>query len=526
MVRAACCITAPTDDSPEKTVPEPNKPSPKQAVQAPPPQGLPRAQKPARAARVKTAPVPWPERCVGFLASTVVHALVVIALALLLPLDLATLGRPELQFELADDSHPEVDTVTLNVQPAAQPEFEMGADIGAASPQTGLTIESPLEQERREQAPQEHGFGIDLPPGEALIASTPAGMEGALRGRQPGDRERLAMAEGGTPASEAAVERGLAWLAKHQRRDGSWHFDHNLADCQGMCRNPGDHHSTVAATAVAILPFLGAGYTHRQGPYQQVVDRGLSYLKSRMRTTPHGGDLREGTMYAQGLAAIALCEAYGMTRDPSLREAAQAAIDYIVWAQDQSGGGWRYAPGEVGDTTVTGWQLMALKSAQMSYLRVPGPVFNKVTSFLNGVQADGGARYGYLTAGKEPTTTAVGLLCRMYLGWGPDSSPLRMGVKYLSEHGPSTSDMYFNYYATQVMHHFGGPLWEPWNEKMREHLIQMQATQGHESGSWYFRNRHTDPGGRLLVTALAVMTLEVYYRHMPIYRPTVLDTPF
>lgn len=507
-------------------MPEPKKPSPKQAVQAPPPQGLPRAEKSARAARVKPAPVPWRERCVGFLTSVVVHALVVIVLALLLPLDLATLGKPQLQVELDDGSRPEVDTVTLQVQPASKPQFETGADIGAASPQTGLTIESPLEQERREQAPQEQGFGIDLPPGEALIASTPTGMEGSLRGRQPGDRERLAMAEGGTAASEAAVERGLAWLAKHQRRDGSWHFDHNTSDCQGMCRDPGDHHSTVAATAVALLPFLGAGYTHRQGPYQQTVDRGLSYLKSRMRTTPHGGDLREGTMYAQGLAAIALCEAYGMTRDPSLREPAQAAIDYIIWAQDQNGGGWRYAPGEVGDTTVTGWQLMALKSAQMSYLRVPSPVFNKVAGFLNGVQAEGGARYGYLTAGKEPTTTAVGLLCRMYLGWGPDSSPLRMGVKYLAEHGPSNSDMYFNYYAMQVMHHFGGPLWEPWNEKMREHLIRMQATQGHESGSWYFRNRHTDPGGRLLVTALAVMTLEVYYRHMPLYRPTVLDTPF
>ena len=460
------------------------------------------------------------------LSSMVVHALFVILLALLLPLDFRPEGHYVLQAELSTEPIAAVERLEFPVEPARRPDFQLSTDLSSAGPQAGLAIDSPLDQQRRQQAPTHAVPGMDLPPGDVLISSAPAGLEGALRGREPGARERLALSGGGTPASEEAVERGLAWLAKHQRRDGSWHFDHNLSDCQGMCRNAGDHHSTTGATGVALLPFLGAGYTHRQGPYQQVVDKGLNYLKSRMRTTPHGGDLREGTMYAQGLATIALCEAYGMTRDPSLREAAQAAIDYIIWAQDQQGGGWRYAPGEVGDTTVTGWQLMALKSAQMAYLRVPARVFPKVTNFLNGVQAEGGARYGYLTAGKEPTTTAVGLLCRMYLGWGPDSSPLRMGVKFLAEHGPSKDDMYFNYYAMQVMHHHGGPLWEPWNQKLRDHLIQTQATQGHESGSWFFRHPHTDPGGRLLVTALAVMTLEVYYRHMPLYRPTALDTPW
>lgn len=516
----------PTGDSPEKVVPTPPSPSRKHLPLASQPGRLPQVEQQSHAPKGNAGPVPWRERLVGVLTSAVVHAAVVIVLALLLPMVIEPEGEYILHAELSDSPRIAVEQLNVEFEPSPKADVELADDLSSGGPMTGIAIESPLEQQRRQQAPPEGFLGMDVPPGELLLSTVGAGVEGALDGRKPGNRARLAMAEGGTPASEEAVERGLAWLAKHQRRDGSWHFDHNLSDCQGMCRNAGDHHSTTAATAVALLPFLGAGYTHRRGDYQQVVQSGLNYLKSQIRTTPHGADLRQGTMYAQGLAAIALSEAYGMTRDPSLLEAAQGAIDYIVWAQDQQGGGWRYAPGEVGDTTVTGWQLMALKSAQMSYLRVPSPVFNKVNLFLNGVQAEGGARYGYMTAGKEPTTTAVGLLCRMYLGWTPEESPLRLGVKFLAEHGPSRSDMYFNYYATQVMHHYGGPKWEAWNQTMRDHLVEMQATQGHESGSWYFRNRHTDPGGRLLATSLSIMTLEVYYRHLPLYRPTVLDTPW
>ncbi len=515
----------PTDELPEKNVPQPASPSPQRRSPATPQRRLPQVEPDARGRKMNAAPVPWRERLLGILTSAVVHAVVVILLALLLPLIIEPKGDFVLQAELSTEPQIAAESLDFQLESTPEPDLEMGQAPALGGPMLGMSIESPLEREQRARAPD--GLqGMEVPPGELLLATAGARTEGALDGRKPGNRARLALTGGGTPASEEAVERGLAWLAKHQRRDGSWHFDHNLSDCQGMCRNAGDHHSTTAATAVALLPFLGAGYTHRHGDYQRVVQAGLTYLKSRIRTTPHGADLREGTMYAQGLAAIALSEAYGMTRDPSLHEAAQSAIDFIVWAQDQQGGGWRYAPGEVGDTTVTGWQLMALKSAQMSYLRVPAPVFVKTSHFLNGVQSEGGARYGYMTAGKEPTTSAIGLLCRMYLGWTPDMSPLRMGVKFLGEHGPSRNDMYFNYYATQVLHHVGGSEWDKWNETMREHLVQMQATQGHESGSWYFRNRHTDPGGRLLVTALSIMTLEVYYRHMPLYRPTALDAPW
>ena len=111
---------------------------------------------------------------------------------------------------------------------------------------------------------------------------------------------------------------------------------------------------TTAATAIALLPFLGAGYTHTEGEYQDLVDRGLYYLVRRSLRTPNGSDLQEGTMYAQGLATIALCEAYAMTEDPGLKGYAQGAIDFVCYAQDRKGGGWRYTPGEPGDTTSLG----------------------------------------------------------------------------------------------------------------------------------------------------------------------------
>ena len=95
-------------------------------------------------------------------------------------------------------------------------------------------------------------------------------------------------------------------------------------------------------------------------------------------------------MYGHGLASIALCEAYGMTKDTGLAEPAQHAVNFIVYAQDPVGGGWRYTPHQPGDTSVLGWQLMALKSAHMAYLNVPPKTIKGAVNFLNSVQGESG----------------------------------------------------------------------------------------------------------------------------------------
>ncbi len=461
----------------------------------------------------------------GFRASLVFHALAMISLALWYqPADrgdsglaLITDWQPQGEVEEADGAASSdatsLQTEDLQIESPAAAATSSDSDPPISIPPIDpIAVVEPLSPLPKTTDAIASGAGTSR---RALLSGVPLG--GGLEGR--GRRGELAFQRGATIESEAAVERGLRWLVAHQFRDGSWHFDHTLegGPCNGYCPHPGTNGSSTGATAMALLAFYGAGYTHKKGPYQSELNRGLYYLGSRMLITPHGGDLQEGTMYAQGLAAIALCEAYAMSGDENLRPFAEHAIRFILYAQDKKGGGWRYTPGEPGDTTMHGWQLMALKSASLAGISVPSPAWQLAGEFLDSVQTDGGASYGYRTPQRLDTTSAVGLLCRMYLGWERQRDPLARGVARLGKIGPSPTNLYYNYYATQVMHHYGGDPWQRWNAKMREHLIATQALQGHESGSWHFDDQHGNVGGRLYSTAMAVMTLEVYYRYLPLY---------
>ncbi len=356
--------------------------------------------------------------------------------------------------------------------------------------------------------------------GDQVVASPTAG---GLEGRDPAMRGKMLARFGGTLSSEAAVNQGLRWLVQHQLPDGSWHFNHQSDSCRGYCGNPGSFASTTAATGLALLPFLGAGNTHLTGEHRETVRKGIYYLAEKIIVGDQGGDLQEGSMYSQGIATIALCEAYAMSKDEALRPYAQSALDFIVHGQDQTGGGWRYTPLQPGDTTVTGWQLMALKSGLLGGLNVPSSAFGLTSHFLDGVQSDYGAGYGYQKPGRGPTTTAVGVLGRMLTGWRRDRPDLMSGLRRLERLGPSKTEMYFNYYATQVLRHNGGPAWDRWNKILREQLIATQATVGHPAGSWYVEDQHGEVGGRLYITCMAIMTLEVYYRYMPLYGNRAVD---
>ena len=227
------------------------------------------------------------------------------------------------------------------------------------------------------------GLGNGAAAGPDLLQAADASMHGKLTRRNQDGRSEGIRYGGGSPQSEEAVERAIRWLVAHQRPDGSWSFNHIGEACQHYCTHPGSEPSTTAATGMALLPLLGAGYTHKKGEYQDVVQRGLDYLKKRGILISYGNDLRDGSsMYGQALATIALCEAYGMTRDEDLQMPAQRALDYIAYAQDLKSGGWRYNPGEPGDTTVTGWMIMALKSGQMAKLSVQSPaIFARTAVF-------------------------------------------------------------------------------------------------------------------------------------------------
>ncbi|OYW23871.1 MAG: hypothetical protein B7Z55_03105 [Planctomycetales bacterium 12-60-4] len=358
-------------------------------------------------------------------------------------------------------------------------------------------------------------------------------------GRSAGARAALVKKFGGNSASEAAVASGLRWLARHQLSDGGWNFSHAAhPDCNGACTQSGDMvECRIAATGLALLSYLGGGHTHQSGSFQLQVKRGLEFLLKSGKLSSNGLDLRgelgsdhtHAAFYSQGIATIALCELLALTKDGQLASPAQNAINFILSYQDPIGGGWRYEPQQAGDTSVVGWQIMALKSGQNSGLTVPFQSFRGAERFLNRVQSEQGSRYGYTgSSNPTPATTAVGLLCRMYLGWGKRDGGLRKGVVYLDRTKPSHNNMYYNYYATQVLHHYGGEEWTRWNDVMRDQLVNTQLSEqsGHLAGSWDVADPHGSSGGRLYMTCLAVMTLEVYYRHLPIYQRDKLKVEY
>lgn len=360
------------------------------------------------------------------------------------------------------------------------------------------------------------------------LVGTATGGGHAVAARDPRIRVEVVKREGGTTLTEAAVARGLRWMAMHQAGDGYWSL-HKFDAAPGCsCGGRGGAHSDAGGTALALLPFLGAGQTHLVGRYRDEVSRGLRWLLAQQRKD---GDLRGSSqgntgMYAHGQATIVLCEAYMMTGDNTLREPAQKALDFIVAAQHDAGG-WRYAPKQPGDTSVVGWQVMALQSGRAAKLNVPDETLELAGVFLDSVSSSNGAKYAYMP--RQPAThvmTAEGLLCRMYLGWKRDIPGIEQGIQFLtSSHLPKEADpnIYYWYYGTQALHHYGGPEWETWNGEMRDILIETQERRGHQAGSWAPRGPHAAAGGRLYMTALATCSLEVYYRHLPIFRQIELE---
>jgi hypothetical protein len=338
-------------------------------------------------------------------------------------------------------------------------------------------------------------------------------------GRTPENRKKLALQSGGTAESEDAVELGLKWLAKTQLENGSWDFSTGKGrDVLGRPTVGVGKHEPMAATAMALMCFLGAGYTHQAEKYQDEIQQGLKFLMSKQKRT---GDARgRGDMYSHGLVSIALCEAYGMTGDKKLKEPAQTSLDFIEEAQNQIGG-WRYQPKQAGDTSIVGWQVMAIASGRMAGLETKRIVTSRAVKFLDVVFNKKNGLYGYTSATKSSygANTAIGTLCRMYLHFGFDRDAMNKSVAETAKYNPTGNDLYARYYAIQVLHHVGGPVWEKWNPKCRDHLVDRQTKSGTNKGSWSPASKWASRGGRRhYETCFSIMCLEVYYRHMPIYK--------
>ncbi len=276
-------------------------------------------------------------------------------------------------------------------------------------------------------------------------------------------------------------------------------------------------------SGLALLAFLAAGHTHQDGLHRDNVRRGLEYLLlSQAANGNLGGKASTyAFMYCHAMATLALSEAFGMSGDERLEGPVRRAVMFTITAQNPTTGGWRYNPGDEGDTSQLGWQLMALKSAELAGIPMPEHTRQAAIRFLDNVSS---GRHGGLAAYRpvEPPSrpmTAEALACRHFLGIPADSSAAREAAEYLLQElpGEGQANLYYWYYATLGLNQVRGDAWERWNAALQRELLARQRNAGPLAGSWDHNTVWGGYGGRVYSTALAALCLEVYYRFMPLY---------
>ncbi len=336
--------------------------------------------------------------------------------------------------------------------------------------------------------------------------------------RAPDQRRELVKEMGGSEETEKAVADALDWLARHQHESGRWdgmHYDDDCGRCEGRSRI--DVH--IALTGLSLLAFLAADHTHdKDGPYRKNVQIAVDWLLAHQ--SEDGSLLGDETMYSHGIASIALAEAYGMTGDQRLKDPVQRAVNFIYSARNTRIGGWRYGPGEVGDTSVMGWQIMALESARRAGLDVPEEAFAVARDWMKLVEHPRKkGLYAYQPRRPvSPAMTAECMFVNQLINSSTTSQPMQFAADYLLENLPdweSGPNTYYWYYATMALFQHHTDAWTQWNETIKEVLLSNQQQNGRASGSWNPEGQWAKVGGRVYQTAICTLTLEVYYRYLP-----------
>jgi len=378
--------------------------------------------------------------------------------------------------------------------------------------------------------------------------------------RQPAARARALKQFGGDRRTEQAVADGLSWLAAHQRDDGMWDrvgFEKQCPPrdcCPGGAVERLGYQLDVGVSSLALLAFLGAGHTHRQGPYAAVLERGFTYLLAQQDLE---GSFAPGSAiqtYDDALATLAIAEAAALTHDPVFAGPLRRAVAHLARAQ-QDGGGWDYSARQTGrdDTSISGWVLMAFKSAAAAGVAAPPEtIWRMVGHFERAIQSDGQVWYaddgvGVLvdqSTGERrqrfgPAMCAVGLFAHATIGWRTDDPVAEAMSRRLLGDPPSYRRLtredesglhseYYWYHGTLALFQRGGANWAAWNRSLRDCVLEYQERpvdrQGqpkHLYGSWRpfgaSWGKWGRMGGRLYSTAMNVITLETYYRYEPAY---------
>ena len=369
----------------------------------------------------------------------------------------------------------------------------------------------------------------------------PVPVENLLENRSPRLRQQILSSFGENDDIERAVSRGLAWLKRQQQSGGNWKLHEGYPDAGYSTLR-----TDTGATALALLAIQGAGHNHAGGEYSDVIARGLNWLKGIQK---ENGDFhdhfelgRQTAFYAHSQATIAVCEALVLTGDESLRGPAEKAVAFLLETQQPIQGGWKYQPQDamtVADLSVTGWALMALHTARAAGIAVPDEAFRQSSVFLDAVQEQDGARYKYMPSDPADrvtaSMTAEGLLCRQYLGWSRDNPQLESGVTWLlsdelqPQWAAGRRHVYEWYYTGNVLHNLGGDRWTSWYTGVAREITGHQVRRGSSRpgqdirGSWHPADPPGNPfeyagkAGRLYLTSMCLLVLEMPWRHAPIY---------
>lgn len=338
---------------------------------------------------------------------------------------------------------------------------------------------------------------------------------------------------GGSVETERAVGLALDWFVRHQEPDGRW-TGRAFDDHCGKCGGAGEFDSDAAMTGITLLCFLGAGHTHiADGPYKEHVAKAIAWLLARQAES---GDVRQGeTMYSQTVATVALCEALAMTRDPKLTGPTRRAVAYLDENSLKRTPRGRDAKAVSDNTSVLGWQVMAIKSARRAGIDVSNVTFDAAKNWLEYVRDQAKPGHYSYRKGEAPTPamTAEAMFVQQLLGHSRDETSMKQSAQFVltaipkwspagvSPAGTDTKDSaavpstYYWYYATLALFQHQGEAWKTWNEALVPALLNNQHTTGPAAGSWDPQDQWSRMGGRVYQTAICTLSLEVYYRYKP-----------
>jgi hypothetical protein len=453
---------------------------------------------------------------------------------------------------------PEPPTIFAHLPPPAEEPAEEPEEVLPEEPpvpeETLEDLEDPVLTDVLEDALSVDDLGLEEFEGDlySLFAADSqtntnevigVGSGGGKFGPRGGGLGNYGKGGGGTKMYET-LEDALDWLKYHQAPDGSWDADGFSEMCGGIgstiCDGAGRAQHDVGVTGLAMLAFLSAGSTTSRGVYQEQVKMGTKWLKEMQdKDTGLIGDMSSHEfLYNHSIATLALCEVYYDSKSPLLARTCQDAVNYIQRARNPYGA-WRYDVPPMGDqdTSMTGWMVFALKAAEDADLQVDRGAYEGAMSMIDEFTDEASGRVGYNALGnrssritgvndhfpaeKGEAMTAVGLLCRIFMGQD-DLKQYPMLKKHgdlmlrsLPKWDPDGfgNDMYYWYYGTYAMYQLGGKHWRLWEEALQETVLKNQRKDGDAKGSWDPNGPWGFAGGRVYSTAMLALSIEVYFRY-------------